>query len=423
MRRALFALVPLHAVLFVSAREPAPTTPREPAPATPREDAKPAAVANISPAARDRGSYTLATDAEARWVPFDLTPGNQIRFTMQVDGRDVTAILDTGVSYTLLAKASPALDTARLVAGGSASAIGGSVALGWMPTHSVTLGGLSRTEGGVTVADLPAIATGSAVAVDLLVGTDMLAGQALDIDYAAKRFRLLRSGRLPFKGESAPLRVSAERSVYESAITLGGRRLAPIVVDTGDGSSITVTAAGWQAANLKGLPTTSAISFGLAGPAVSGLAIVPDLRVGDMVARAAEVRIEPAGGFSQSIATAGRIGSGFLQNYRVLLDPGARRMVLSRGPKADTPPLRSTSGLLVGVEKGRLKVLHVMRGGPAAASGWKDGDMICTIDGAPIPADYQTSPVASWSVGAAGRVVMLGLCDGPTRTLTLRSFY
>lgn len=403
MRRALLAFVPLLAVLIVAAREPA-------------------APAALSPTARDRGVYRLATDAEARWVPFDLTPGNQIRFTMQLDGRDVTAILDTGVSYTLLAKASPAVDTAKLVAGGRASAIGGSVALGWMPTRLIAVGGLARTGGGVTVADLPAIATGSASAVDLLVGADMMAGYALDIDYAAHRFRLLRSGRLPFTGETAPLRVSADRSVYESAITLGDRRLAPVVVDTGDGSSITVTAPGWTAANLA-LPSTTAISFGLAGPAVSGLAIVPDIRVGDMVARWSEVRIEPPGGFSQSIGVAGRIGSGFLQNYRVLLDPGARRMVLSRGAKADAEPLRSTSGLLVGVETDRLKVLHVMRGGPAAASGWKDGDLICTIDTAPIPANYATNPVAAWSAGAPGRVVRLGLCDGTTRALTLARFY
>jgi hypothetical protein len=405
MRRALFALIPLLAVLIVSAREPA-----KPAPA------------GISPAARDRGVYHLADDAEVRWVPFDLTPGNQVRFTMQIDGRNVTAILDTGVSYTLLAKASPAVNTAKLVAGGSARAIGGSVELGWMPTRTLAIGGLARTGGGVTVTDLPAIATGSVAAVDLLVGADLLASHALDIDYATRKFRLLPSGRLPFKGETAPLRVSAERSVYESTATLGSRRLAPMIVDTGDGSAVTVTAAGWKAAALS-VPSTTAISFGLAGAAVSGLAIVPDLRVGAMLARSVEVRVEPANGFSQSVGAAGRIGSGFLQNYRVLLDPGARRMVLSRGPKADTGPLRSTSGLLLGVEKDRLKVLHVMRGGPAAASGWKDGDMICAIDGTPIAADYAIKPIAAWSIGAPGRVVELGLCDGTSRALTLSRFY
>ncbi len=406
MRRALLTLAPLIAVLFVSAREPS----------------KSASATATSPAARDRGVYHLATDAEARWIPFDLTPGNQIRFKMQLDGRDVTAILDTGVSYTLLAKASPAVDTAKLVAGGSARAIGGLVELAWMPTRTLAIGGLARTGGGVTVTDLPALATGSVSAVDLLVGADLLAGHALDIDYAAHRFRLIRSGRLPFKGATAPLRLSSERSVYESTATLGDRRLAPMIVDTGDGSSITVTEAGWKAAAM-GLPSTTAIAFGLAGAAVSGLAIVPDLHIGAMPARFVEVRIEPAGGFSQSIGAAGRIGSGFLQNYRVLLDPGARRMVLSPGPKADTPPLRSTSGLLLGIEKDRLKILHVMRGGPAAAAGWKDGDMICTIDGTPVTSDYASNPIASWSAGTPGRIVTLGLCDGTTRMLTLRRFY
>lgn len=375
------------------------------------------------PGSRDPGVARLAADSEARWVPFDLTPGNQIRFTMQIDGRAVTAILDTGVSYTLLAKTSPAIQRRKLLAGGSATAIGGSVALQWMPTRTLSIGGITRTGGGVTVADLPAIATGSAEAVDLLVGRDLIAAYALDIDYAGRRFRLLRSGRMPFTGETAPLTISAKRQVYESAATLGGHALAPLIVDTGDGSSITVTDAGWKAARLTKLPTTTTIAFGLAGPAVSGLAIVPAINLGQLTARSVEVRIERPGGFSQVIGAAGRIGSGFLQDYRALLDPGAGRMILAPGAKANAAPLRSTSGLLVGVERDRLKILHVMRGGPAAASGWKDGDTICSIDGVAIPGDYPSSPLATWAVGKPGRVVQLGGCDGMVRRLTLRSFY
>jgi hypothetical protein len=377
----------------------------------------------VSPASRDPGIARLAADTEARWVPFDLTPGNQIRFQMQLDGRTVAAILDTGVSYTLLAKTSPAIQPGKIVAGGTATAIGGPVALQWMPTRTLAIGGLARTGGGVTVADLPAIATGSADAVDLLVGRDLTAPYALDIDYAGRRFRLLKSGRMPFTGATAPLGISETRQVYESAAMLGAHALSPLVVDTGDGSSITVTDAGWKAAKLIRLPTTTTISFGLAGAAVSGLAIAPTLRLGRLTARSVEVRIEAPGGFSQSIGTAGRIGSGFLQKYRVLLDPGARRMILTPGPTADVAPLRSTSGVLVGVERDRLKILHVMRGGPAATAGWEAGDTICSIDGTAIPPDYPTSPLATWAIGKPGRVVRLTTCEGAARTLTLRSFY
>lgn len=375
------------------------------------------------PAAQPVGSANLARDAETRWVPFELTPGNQLRFTMTVDGRPATAILDTGVSYSVLSRRFAERAALKVRAGGNATAIGGVVDIGWTPTATIAMGGLTRRGGGLTVATLPAIATGSADAVDLLVGRDLTGGFALDIDYAGRRFRLLPSGRLPFRGFTAPLSISRDRLVYVSEITLGAARLRPMVVDTGDGSSVTVTAGGWANARLPGIRTTTAISFGLAGAVTSTIGIVPTLRLGELTARNVEIRVEPAGGFSDSIEAAGRIGSGFLQNYRVLLDPTAGRMILSPVPHADQPPVRSTSGLLVGVARDRLKVLHVMQGGPAQAAGWKEGDMICAIDGQTIPADYPTSPLASWSAGTPGRTVTLRMCDGTERKLTLRDFY
>jgi hypothetical protein len=148
-----------------------------------------------SAASLDTGVAVLAPDAEDRWVPFQLTGGNQIRFTMTLDGRPLSAILDTGVSYSVIARGSAAFDASRTTptGSGSAAAIGGSVTMGWMKTGTMTVGGLTRTGGGVGVADLPATATGGGSPVDLLVGRDLLGEQALDIDYAAHRFRLIRS--------------------------------------------------------------------------------------------------------------------------------------------------------------------------------------------------------------------------------------
>jgi len=378
--------------------------------------------APVPVASRDPGVVRLAADAQARWVDFTLTPGNQIRFRMTVNGRPVAAILDTGVYFSLLSRTSPVTRGATIAPGGQASAIGGAVPIGWMPTRSLTLGGLTRRGGGLAVATLPALATGSAESVDLLVGRDLLAGQALDIDYAANRFRLIRSGRMPFPGKIAPLSISPARNVYESAITLGTKRFSPMIVDTGDGSSMTITEGEWRSAGLAKLPRTTAIAFGLAGPVVTGLAIVPSVRLGELNAQDVEMRIEPAGGFSETIGVAGRIGTGFLSRYRVLLDPRAGRMVLN--PRPDMPPvLRSTSGLLLGLERDRLKVLHVMRGGPAETSGWAIGDTICAVDGQPIGPDYTSSPLARWSAGAPGTVVMLTPCSGRPRKLVLRRFY
>lgn len=369
------------------------------------------------------GIATLADDAEERWVAFYITPGNQIRFTGTVNGERAVAVLDTGVTASVVSPRFAAQARLKVQPRGTARAIGGAVPFGWAVTRSISFGALNRTGGGITVAALPASATGEAQGPDMLVGQDLLARHALEIDYAARRFRVLPSGRMPFRGANAPLSIAAEAQVYVTEITMGGQRLRPIVVDTGDGSAVTLSQPSWRAARPANVPTTSTIAYGLGGPQVSTLAIVPALTVGRIEARSVELRVEPAGGFSQSIGAAGRIGSGFLERYHVLLDPGAGRMVLSPLASADQPPLRSTSGLLTRNEGQQLRVLHVMRGGPAEAAGWRDGEAICAIDGTPISPDYARGSLSGWSVGAPGRVVSFALCDGTQRTLTLRHFY
>lgn len=364
----------------------------------------------------------LVADTEARWVPFDLTPGNQIRFLMTVNGRPATAILDTGVSTSVLSRRFAAASGLTVGAGGRAATIGGTVDVGTVSTSSLAVGGLVRTGGTLAVVDLPATATGSAEAVDLLVGRDLTAPFALDIDYRQRRFRFLKSGRMPFPGLTAPLAISPDRQVYVSAVALGGQPLRPVVVDTGDGSALTLSAPAWAQAKVAATAVTSTISYGIAGPVTSDLAIVPALTIGQASARDVEVRIEPAGGFSETIGVAGRIGSGLLQRYRVLLDPSAGHMLLAAEPGAQGGPVRSTSGLLLGIARDRLRVLHVMRGGPAAGV-WHEGETICAVDGTPVGAAYLSSPAARWVTGTPGTVVTLRLCDGQERRLTLRRFY
>jgi hypothetical protein len=366
---------------------------------------------------------TLVTDSAQRWVSFTLTPGNQVRFIAMLDGKPVAAILDTGLSYSVLSRDYVHRAHVQVTQRGNATVIGGVVPIGWAATRTLALGGLTRQGGEIAVADVPALAAGGGEAIDLLVGPDLLSGYALDIDYPAHRFRLLPSGRLPFRGASAPLSTSPVTNVYVTNGMLGGRTLHPLVVDTGDGSMLTLSARAWHRTEPDPPPMTSAVSYGLGGTVVTSLAIVPDMKLGDLDAKNIEVRVEAADGFSDAIGAEGRIGTGFLQRYRVLLDPRAGRLVFAPGPEADQPPVRSTSGLLLGFAGDRLRVVHVMRNSPAAETGWKEGDTVCAVDGMPIPSDYPDNALSSWSVGAPGRSVSLTLCDGVTRKLTLRHFY
>ena len=360
----------------------------------------------------------LAPDAEARWVAFDLTPANQIRFSMKVDGQPVSAILDTGVSTSLLSRSFVERTKLRIKSGPAAVAIGGTVASGWVDVRELAIGALTRHHARMATTTLPDAATGG-TPVDLLVGRDVTQGYALDIDYDARRFRLLPSGRLPFRGSTAPLRIAGTWPGYVTEISVGPVPISRILIDTGDGGAVTLRRGVWNALSEAKAPTTSTIAYGIGGASVVDLAIVPAVGSGTLTARTVETRIEPDTGYTHTIGMNGRIGSGFLAGYRVLLDPGAGRMVLSPGKHADAPPLRSTSGLVLRAEADRLTVLHVMRGGPAESSGWRAGEQICRVDDAAITRD---APL-TWPVDHPGRTVSLGLCDGTTRSLTLRAFY
>ena len=365
----------------------------------------------------------LSPDAEAQWVPFELTPGNQIQFRMTIDGRPVTAILDTGFSLSVISRRFATQAGIKVAGGGEGVGIGGSVAMGQTIGRTLAIGGLTRSGGRLGVLDLPSGATGNGATVDAVIGSDLLRRYALDIDFPGQRFRLLPSGRLPFPGQTAPLSVALRDQFYVSEMTIDGTRLRPMIVDTGDGATITMSDEAWKSLAGAKPATTTTISYSIAGPVTSELTVLPAVRVGETMVREAEARIEPGRGFSAQMGAAGRIGIGYLQRYRVLLDPGAGRMVMAAAGDVDRPPLRSTSGLLVGFYNDRLRVLHVMRGSPAAAAGWRPGEQICSVDGQAITADYASEPISTWSVADPGRVVRLGMCTGGERKLTLEHFY
>jgi hypothetical protein len=360
---------------------------------------------------------TLAADAEARWVPFEITEGNHIRFDMDVDGRPARAILDSGVTDSFVTGSFARRIGLRTRRREKATAIGGQVDIGWAEAATLSLGALVRAGAPVAISDTPGL---DRFGADLFIGADLIACCALEIDYDARRFRFLPSGRMPFAGAVLPLDRSAH-GLLRSQAMLGGQRLRPLIVDTGDGGGLTLARSLWAA--LRGRaeagPSTSTIGWGMGGATVTETTIVRDLDMAGLRPAETELRVEAAAGFSARAGAAGRIGNALLMRFHLLLDPGAGRMVLAPGARLDSPVIRSTSGLLMAPGTGRLRIVHVMRGSPAEQGGWREGDAICASDGAPVAGDR----LPDWSAGTPGRRVRLTLCDGSERVLELRRFY
>jgi hypothetical protein len=227
---------------------------------------------------------------------------------------------------------------------------------------------------------------------------------------------------MPFLGSTAPLRRRSPNGVYQSEVSVAGKLLKPIIVDTGDGGALTLSRTAWTSTGYRGARITTTLGWGMGGPVVTDTLVIPSLVLAGLPARETELRIEDEGGFSAMVGAAGRLGTGMLRRYRVLLDPGAGRMVLQPGKGVAATFPRSTSGVLVEFTGTALGIVHVMRNSPAAAAGWKAGEQICAADGVPVPEDAKDGTI-EWTIGAPGRTLRLKLCDGTDRTLTLADFY
>ncbi|WP_156356056.1 aspartyl protease family protein [Sphingomonas sp. Leaf22] len=372
-----------------------------------------------------RAQGTLSADAEARWVPFTLTTANHLRFAMTVDGVAAQALLDTGLNHSAVSRdfarrAKLTIDPQGAAAG---VALGGSIRVDWAATKSVAFGALDRSGGRVAVIDLPKLLASASGDADVLVGTDLISPHALDIDFANRRFRLLPSGRMPFTGTRVPLSVQSGSGLYLTQAMLAKTRLRPLLIDTGDGGALSIARSAWRTAAIRGAQVTSTIAYGAGGVVDAGLTVTDAVSLGGQPTGPIEVRIEADGGFAKQVRVVGRVGTGLLLRYRVLLDPGAGQMLLSPNPDAPPAPLKSTSGLLLGYDRARLRVLHVMAGGPAAKAGWKADDLICQVDGQAVALTANGGVDVRWGTDAPGRVVRLTMCDGAARTLTLARFY
>lgn len=366
---------------------------------------------------------TLAPDAEARWVPFELTPNNHVKFSLTIDGRPATAILDTGMTDTMVSERFAAATGIRPRQRQRGTAIGGQVAIGWAAGPRLVIGGLTRSGGRIGIAPMETPPEANVVTADMLIGADILSCCAIDIDYPSRRFRIIASGRMPFTGFTAPLAHARGRSVWTTELSVAGTRLRPMLVDTGDGTWTSLTRPAWLSTGYRGAPITTTLGYGLGGPSVTEMAVVPGARIAGAETGEIEIRIEDANGYSGRAGFAGRIGNALLMRFRVLFDVRAGRMVLRSAAPGAAPYIRSTSGLLMGYVDRSLRVLHVMRGSPAAQAGWREGDAICATNGTPIADAASAQALSGWTAGAPGTVVRLTLCDGTERELTLRRFY
>lgn len=338
-------------------------------------------------------------------------------FDVLVEGRDATAMLDSGATFTVLDAGFAEAAGLEL---GDSTAVGaavGRVTAHKLPNVEFEIAGQLKGRMPMAAIDLSRASAMLGRKLDVIVGGELLRKSAVLVDFTAQTLRFLRPGWQPPGFTALPVHLDRHYPLID--VQVGGETLVALM-DLGSNSEIMISPEAWSRVKPAGIRMSDGASSAVNGLIiVEGKATLPELRLADLTEKQVEVRI---GGTPRHISPKAYavIGLGILARYDMMLDIASGRLWLR--PRANPPArLVDRSGLGLMPDGSGLKVMHVSKGSPAELAGWKAGERICEVNGAPI--DPRQEAAVRWRNAAEGTIVMLGICDGDTRRLTLDSYY
>lgn len=371
--------------------------------------------------ARPEAVQVVRFDAGRRdsgWVDFDFFNQRQIFIPATLKGQDIALMLDTGAEVTLvdksLAEALGIVSEGEIPAVGTAGSEGVALARG----VDIRLGHVTLKNLTVGIYDFAPLAAALGRPLPVLLGKEVLNEAVVDIDFAARRIRVIdrQAYRPAPEAHELPLTTAA------------GLRAAPIRIEGGPevmgmfdlGSAVPLTLFPAYAAErglLEGRPVSEGRSHGVGGQSTSRLTTLKRLTLAGFDLEAVPASVPEAHGVWARETAAANLGLPIFSRFRLAVDFAGDRLFLTPGPELKAPFPRDRAGLTTSAKDGKRLVAFVAPQSPAEALGLKPGDVITDVDG------QGAVPDSRWVRDAAGRTVTLTLEGGERRSLILADYF
>lgn len=359
------------------------------------------------------GALGLAPPVRAQSrVPFQTHSG-KIFAPVRINGTPVEAILDSGASASGIDRAFAAQLGVRGGRRFRINGLQGSAGGAWAEGVSVSVAGRSIPEPRVGVLDLSGFARAFQRPVEAVLGRDLFDRFVVEVDHLGKTMALHDRQDFTPPAGARLVRLTAIRDLMTAPVTIEGSLPFQAVVDLGNDSPLILSPGPARALRLLDGRPSSTVAMGGYGELSAGR-IVTARTLGLAGTDFRDVPIQIA---SRSIGFDANLGLPILSRFHNWFDFGGARMFLAPtlGPAAFFH--KDRTGMNGYIENGRLKIIHVARGGPAEAGGWRAGDQVIAIDGQPPErANYSLSD-------EAGRTVEFTMADGTKRRLVLADYY
>jgi len=356
-------------------------------------------------------------------IAIDLWDGQHIGLPVEVNGVATGALLDSGSERTVLDSGFAKQVGVRAAGEALATGIAGSE-MGQVASEvQITIGSL-RLEGLTTqVLDLSGLEKYAWHPLSVVLGEDVFRRAIVDIDPADDTiaFHAPSSFQAPAGATRLALGRAGGLRVVDVGIEDGP--LIPLVFDLGSGVPVTLAPAYWRKhLDLRSRPTSTSLAAGVGGTKESVTCTLSPVQLAGVLLASVPAALESEPAAEVNAGALGTLGFPVLRRFHLFVDDAHNCLYLVPDPGAIARPFaKDRLGLSLVREGGFLRVVHVGRGSPAAAAGFRAGDRIAALDGRPA-GTWTRRDLGALAERPAGTAVSIRSSDGTARSVVLQDF-
>ena len=220
--------------------------------------------------------------------------------------------------------------------------------------------------------------------VDGIIGLEVFDHFVVKQDYVQKVLTFTLPDKFNYHGAGVIVPFDLPRQIPVVDAELDGIR-GKFGVDTGARSSLLLYTPFVEQNHLRekySAHLEGVTGWGIGGPVRSLLARAKELRIGTIVVRDPVIRLSTQKqGLTTSSAMAGLIGPDVLSQFDVTFDYSRSRIIFEKNSQYGRRDSYDRAGLWMGQSGEHFVAIDVIAGGPAAAAGVQEGDIILAIDG------------------------------------------
>ena len=379
---------------------------------------------SATPVARTRPKASFGGGASSARVAMDDWGGKLVGIPVTVNGVSADALLDTGATRSVLEKAfAEGLQVplgGRCFASGVAGRQTGRTASGLrLAVGDFRLDGLE-----VWVLDLSHAEDIVGRRVPVVLGEDLFAQAVVEVDPAAHVVGIHDPER--FAPPPGALRVAlTETGGFRLLeVSLEGGPPVPVLLDLGSAAPITLHPDYWRThLPLGDRAVSTTLGTGVGGSREAGKCTLSSLGIAGVTLTGVPADLETERPTRLPAGASGFLGFPVLSRFHFFVDyPHQALWLVPDRASIAAPFSKDRLGLALLREGEAARILLVAGGSPAAAAGFRVGDLLTAIDGKPA-GSWAQKDLRGLGARPAGTALTLTTSDGSQRRVVLKDYY